>query len=355
MLDRGGKKWRVLLAYLIGEMLGENYKISHTNIINLLFVGEIIHNATLITDDLADKSEKRRGKPCVHLLYGEDSALMTGLGLLFMPFRYFMNNLLEKDELLINKESNYYNQVYNDIMSVYLDELTTVNLGQVLDTEMKYTRIPQTDTCLDVFAAKTCVLPRMLCKWVINLIDKDKLKANTSIDDLRKDILIGVDNISLAMQINDDLLNIKNSAVSENKGIVGEDIFEGKQSIMVLHSLNKGLIKDNTLRNIKEENNYDLNNINNINTNTNPNLNLLKGKSKRLYEIILLKTKDQSYINEAINIMHELGSIEYAELKKEELYFKGVKQFENIKHKVNNNEIVKDIEDLFYYLIKDRI
>ena len=33
---------------------------------------EIIHNGSLMADDLEDKSQMRRGKPCTYIKYGED-------------------------------------------------------------------------------------------------------------------------------------------------------------------------------------------------------------------------------------------------------------------------------------------
>jgi len=46
---------------------------------------EIIHNATLIIDDLQDSSLARRGLPCTYLKYGIDYATNCGNFLYFMP------------------------------------------------------------------------------------------------------------------------------------------------------------------------------------------------------------------------------------------------------------------------------
>ena len=46
---------------------------------------EIIHNGTLMIDDIEDSSQVRRNKPCVHLLYGVDVAINAGNFMYYAP------------------------------------------------------------------------------------------------------------------------------------------------------------------------------------------------------------------------------------------------------------------------------
>lgn len=46
---------------------------------------EIVHNGSLMIDDLEDKSLKRRGLPCTYLKYGEDYAINTGTLMYYTP------------------------------------------------------------------------------------------------------------------------------------------------------------------------------------------------------------------------------------------------------------------------------
>lgn len=46
---------------------------------------EIVHNGSLMCDDLEDKSLMRRGQPCTYLKYGEDYAINTGTLMYFAP------------------------------------------------------------------------------------------------------------------------------------------------------------------------------------------------------------------------------------------------------------------------------
>jgi geranylgeranyl pyrophosphate synthase len=48
-------------------------------------ITEIIHNGSLIADDLEDKSLMRRGKPCTYIKYGEDYAVNTSTLMYIAP------------------------------------------------------------------------------------------------------------------------------------------------------------------------------------------------------------------------------------------------------------------------------
>ncbi|MFO0131652.1 MAG: polyprenyl synthetase family protein [bacterium] len=51
-------------------------------------LGEIIHNGSLIIDDIEDGSDLRREKPCVHKIYGTDVAVNAGNALYFIPMLF---------------------------------------------------------------------------------------------------------------------------------------------------------------------------------------------------------------------------------------------------------------------------
>jgi geranylgeranyl pyrophosphate synthase len=46
---------------------------------------EIVHNGSLIIDDLEDKSLLRRGEKCVHLKFGDDYAVNAGTLMYYTP------------------------------------------------------------------------------------------------------------------------------------------------------------------------------------------------------------------------------------------------------------------------------
>jgi geranylgeranyl pyrophosphate synthase len=266
LLARGGKGWRPLLGLIIANYF--KLDITHTKndtektklLFNFLHLVELLHNASLIIDDVEDQSEMRRGKPCVHLIYGQDIAINAGISLLYFP-AYKIFKLIKDPKLKMK------------VAEVYLEEMTAIHVGQAWDIEMKINnRLPCIDDYTDTVICKTGVMPRLMIKFIKTLVDNEEFD-----EEFNKFFQI-VDSLSIAFQIRDDVLNITDSVLAKGKGFLGEDIYEGKLTLMVLHCLNSGSISEKT----------------------------------RLEGIIRMKTKDEHLIREAIDIMNKCGSIEYA-------------------------------------------
>jgi geranylgeranyl pyrophosphate synthase len=94
LLDSGGKRWRPVLGMMFADCFGRNIKESMKNgniidengdILYACALTEIIHNGSLMADDLEDKSLMRRGKPCTYIQYGEDYAVNTSTLMYIAP------------------------------------------------------------------------------------------------------------------------------------------------------------------------------------------------------------------------------------------------------------------------------
>lgn len=279
MIDRGGKRWRPMLGLIIADLFKVNLENPSSDeakklYYKLIYLVEVLHNSSLILDDVEDKSEQRRNKPCIHLTYGEAIAINAGISLMFFPMHYIISRV--EDPLLSNSLSK-----------CYFQEITAVHLGQGWDIEMKIaSRVPTINTYRDTVLMKTGVFPRLIVKFLNVLVKYSYEKNNADkkdldfIDELFEILLNVVDNMSIAFQIKDDLLNITESELSKRKGFFGEDIFEGKLTLMIIHTLN------------------------------------LKGdkyKGNRLKEILAMNTKNPDLINEAVEILKANGSIQYGE------------------------------------------
>jgi geranylgeranyl pyrophosphate synthase len=261
LLDRKGKKWRPMLGLMVGEYY--NFDISDIKTNKLLYqvlsLTELIHNASLIIDDIEDKSEQRRDEPCIHLRFGDDIAINAGISMFFLPIYILLQNTRDEN-------------IKSRICQAYFEEMTAIHLGQGWDIEMKIkNRIPSVDNYKDTVIFKTGVCPRLIVKLIHAIVGNVESETKQSMLDL-------ADHLSIAFQIKDDLLNIIESDLSKRKGFVGEDIYEGKLTLMILHSLN-----------LKVSNN------------------------SRLQEILNMKTKEKGLIHEAIEILKVNGSIEFAE------------------------------------------
>jgi octaprenyl-diphosphate synthase len=74
ILKSGGKRIRPLLHFFFARVLGYEGDAW----IDTGAVGEMIHSASLLHDDVIDESDKRRGKPSANALHGNKSAVLAG-------------------------------------------------------------------------------------------------------------------------------------------------------------------------------------------------------------------------------------------------------------------------------------
>ena len=76
---RGGHMLRPLLVYITSGALDEKIRYDqNTNLVHFAAAVELMHNASLLHDDLLDQEEIRRGKPCVSKRFGFKNALLCG-------------------------------------------------------------------------------------------------------------------------------------------------------------------------------------------------------------------------------------------------------------------------------------
>ncbi len=70
----GGKRIRPLITLLVADALGD-----HLRALPAAAIVELIHNYSLIYDDIIDRSDLRRGKPTVRKLFGDYAAMLVGI------------------------------------------------------------------------------------------------------------------------------------------------------------------------------------------------------------------------------------------------------------------------------------
>ena len=95
------------------------------------------------------------------------------------------------------------------------------------------------------------------------------------------DMVSYVEKVGAAFQIQDDLISILSDDYAKSRGILAEDIHEGKKSLMVINSYYGDVLSQE--------------------------------KKDRLIEILNMNTEDEKLIREACAILKESGSIEYAQ------------------------------------------
>ena len=224
-LERGGKRWRPALFLLICEALGKNPE----DLLDFAIIPEVIHNGTLMVDDIEDSSELRRGKPCTYRIFGVDIAINAGNAMYFLPLLAVIKN---KDKLALNQMNRLY--------EIYIEEMVNISFGQAMDiawhrgtasadeiTERHY---------LQMCAYKTGTLARMTARMAAVVAG-----AN---ENLTEKLGRFAEAIGVAFQMQDDILDLTSSEFAENKGAVGMDISEGKRTLIAIHTLENANSKD---------------------------------------------------------------------------------------------------------------
>ena len=259
ILDRGGKRWRPALFLLICEALGKNPR----NYVDFAIIPEIIHNGTLVIDDIEDASEIRRGKPCTHMIYGLDIAVNAGNAMYYLP-------LLP----LIEKKAVFPAETIRDIYEIYVQEMINLSMGQAMDIAW-HRSLANADELneedyLQMCAYKTGTLARMAAR-IATIVSGGERKLVEKLGRF-------AESLGVAFQMQDDVLDATGKEFAKKKGGQGQDITEGKRTLMVIYTLKKAS----------------------------------KTERKRLVEILNLHTTNQDLRDEAISIMQKYGAFEHA-------------------------------------------
>lgn len=293
LLERGGKRWRPIFMLVCCESVRGDLEECK----KFIPIPEIIHNGTLMVDDIEDNSYKRRGKDAIHKIYGVDIAINAGNSMYF----------LTQD---IVKNSNLNTETKLKIYELINKEMLRVHFGQGMDIlwhKGKKSDIKENDY-LQMCAYKTGVLARMSSKMGV-IIGRGTEK---------QEILLGkfAESIGVAFQIQDDILNLKHT--EEWGKDYGEDISEGKRTLIILRTFQVAgdLDKD------------------------------------RLKEILDMQTKDKELVKEAIDIINKYDGIKYSKNKAGELVKDAWNKVENILEESNGKNILKAFGD---YLIEREI
>ncbi|UCE95154.1 MAG: polyprenyl synthetase family protein [Candidatus Bathyarchaeota archaeon] len=258
-LDRGGKRWRPSLFLLICEALGKDAK----DFLEYAIIPEVIHNGTLMIDDIEDQSELRRGKPCTYKLFGQDIAINSGNAMYYFPLLSLVKNRNRISPVTLNR-----------IYEIYVQEMINLSLGQAMDIAWHRGLMDADMTSekdyLQMCAYKTGTLARIAAKLAAVLSDAE--------DELIENLGRFAESIGVAFQIQDDVLDLTGETFAEKKGARGMDISEGKRTLMVIYTLQNATPADR----------------------------------KQLQKILDIHTKEQDLRDEAIAIMKKYNAIEFA-------------------------------------------
>jgi geranylgeranyl diphosphate synthase type I len=215
--QKSGKRLRPLLCLLCCEACGGDW---HQALPAAATV-ELIHNFSLIHDDIEDGSPERRHRPAVWSLWGQPQAINTGDGL-FAISRLSLQRLLERG---ICPEKTIASFRIVDETCLALTE------GQYLDLSFESRDDVSVEMYMHMVGKKTASL--IACATQLG-----SLLGTDDQDTVERYRQFG-HQLGLAFQIVDDILGIWGEKEATGKG-VGEDIVSKKKSLPVVYALERG-------------------------------------------------------------------------------------------------------------------
>jgi geranylgeranyl diphosphate synthase type I len=209
-----GKRIRPLLSLLICDAAQAEWEMA----LPAASAIEIIHNFSLVHDDIEDNSDTRRGRPTIWKIWGIPQAINTG-DALFALARTSTKRLIDQGyaaETVLKVESE-------------LDKaLLSLTLGQHLDLQFESENDVSVKAYLHMIKGKTAAL----------------IQASTTIGgilarcdpEIVHQLAQFGNNLGLAFQITDDILGIWGDPAVTGKP-TGDDLLMGKKSLPVVHGL----------------------------------------------------------------------------------------------------------------------
>ncbi|MBN1385690.1 polyprenyl synthetase family protein [Candidatus Woesearchaeota archaeon] len=218
-LNRGGKRWRPVLMMLAHEATGGN----PLEIRRLSIIPELIHNGTLIVDDIEDDSKTRRGKRASHLIFGKDVSINMANFLYFLPHK-----IISESDLTPRKK-----KTLNDLIN---QEMSRLHLGQAMDIHWHNSKEHNVAEAqyFQMCAFKTGCLARLPVKMGAVLAGASRKEINA--------LSRFAEAVGIAFQIKDDILNLTGSKHWGKE--VGDDIQENKKSLIMIHFMKSSSQKD---------------------------------------------------------------------------------------------------------------
>jgi geranylgeranyl diphosphate synthase, type I len=249
----GGKRIRPFLTMISCESVsGDTQKA-------LPFAAglELMHNFTLVHDDIMDHSLLRRNLPAVHVKFGEPTAILAGDLLFAKSFEAVLGTSVDFS-------------TYKQLQQDFINCVIAICEGQQLDMEFEQQKTVSEQEYLDMISKKTGALFELSGKGggLIGGGNPQEVAALKTYG-----MALG-----LAFQIWDDYLDMSSTATTLGKDI-GNDIRNGKKTLIAVHSLVHST-----------------------------------GKEKKLLDDIFgNRSASEHDVRKVYDLFRELGSVEYAQ------------------------------------------
>ena len=262
LIEGGGKRLRATLPWLVGKAVGN----SHSGLLDVGAAIEIVHNFTLVHDDIMDDDDTRRGLNAVHIEYGLPTAINAGDAMLAIAFERLVGakGLAHKDVgAMVNRLAWM---------------VRRVSEGQQLDIEFEDRIAVSESDYFEMIEGKTAVMFLTCAEVGARMSGADAETIQCMAD---WGLAVG-----LCFQLMDDLIDVLSDSDTLGKP-AGSDLAQGKRTLMVIHALS-------------QPDSPELNNLKAV---------LGKGESATQAEIDL-----------GLAALKSIGSVDYARTKAEEYH-----------------------------------
>jgi octaprenyl-diphosphate synthase len=209
LIAGGGKRMRPMLTLACANLLG----YSGTRHQKLAAAVEFIHTATLLHDDVVDKSGTRRGKRTANLIWGNSASVLVGDFLFSRAF-----------ELMVEDGSLKVLRILSQASAVIAEgEVEQLTAQRRIDTgEEQYLRI---------IGAKTAALFAAACR-IAPVVAEAGEDSEIALESYGR-------NLGIAFQLVDDVIDYASDAATMGKG-VGDDFRDGKMTLPVILAYARG-------------------------------------------------------------------------------------------------------------------
>ena len=211
ILSLGGKRIRPVLMLMAYNLYHGNVEAIYDPAIAI----EVYHNHTLLHDDLMDRSDMRRGKPTVHKVWNDNTAVLSGDAMLILAFRYMTACPVEH---------------LKEVMELFSLTALEICEGQQLDMEFESRCDVTEDEYIEMIRLKTAVL-------LAGSLKIGAILAGATAEDARNLYNFGMQ-IGVAFQLQDDLLDVYGDPKVFGKKI-GGDILCNKKTYMLIKALDR--------------------------------------------------------------------------------------------------------------------
>jgi geranylgeranyl diphosphate synthase, type II len=208
ILEGKGKRIRPFLTLLAAEAVGSTAE----NALSVALGIEVLHNFTLMHDDIMDQADLRHGRPTVHKQWNVNSAILSGD--MMIAYAY---------ELAMQASGRH-----KELIHIFNDANITVCEGQALDMELEKRKEVSIADYLDMISKKTGRL-------ISAALEAGGVAGDGTPAEIRALVTFG-EKIGRAFQIQDDYLDIMADDGKSGK-VPGGDVINAKKTFLLLRSL----------------------------------------------------------------------------------------------------------------------